>query len=438
MAAACTRVRAMVGNRKAVQGVGETRYQRYLRKVPDLSAPIVFGTTVSIVEDVRGHGRLNGSIGRLVGVDGSSTLCTGRSEVGSSARVTSSRSTSSPSSTATSPPPSPQLSAGRKRSSAAPKPPAPKPAAPARAAPPVIDVPLQTRIEVLWPDKSGANPVWYAGKIVDWDDQRNGIRRHTVEYDGWTEQQWCHNLASDDFKWRYLHTSPPAAERSTRGPVTRSRTVANASLAIEFVEAALECTREHLACDAFNAAAYQALGDEADLFECTSADNLDACRAALATAAAATDLAVCSSSTIPIWTLVRGDYECAKATQDVIDVQTPTGPQQYKVPSTLRQVELSEQRDQWLAADQKALDAILAWPGNKLVSTAVPQRLGVPIAPCVTQRKIKIDPATRALTCEMLSSPAIVSTAAASMRSFNASSSRTILTLPPPSPAICS
>ena len=39
----------------------------------------------------------------------------------------------------------------------------------------------------------------------------------------------------------------------------------------------------------------------------------------------------------------------------------------------------------------------LAWPGNRLVSTSVPKGLGLPIAPCVTQRKLKIDPATHEL-----------------------------------------
>jgi hypothetical protein len=41
--------------------------------------------------------------------------------------------------------------------------------------------------------------------------------------------------------------------------------------------------------------------------------------------------------------------------------------------------------------------AILAHPGNCLVPTSVPQALGIPIAPCVSQRKIKIDPDTRGL-----------------------------------------
>jgi hypothetical protein len=70
---------------------------------------------------------------------------------------------------------------------------------------------------------------------------------------------------------------------------------------------------------------------------------------------------------------------------------------QYHVPSSYRQLMASEQREQWLMADKTGLDAILAHPGNRLVPTSVPQSRGLPIAPCVSQRKVKIDPATRGL-----------------------------------------
>jgi len=64
------------------------------------------------------------------------------------------------------------------------------------------------------------------------------------------------------------------------------------------------------------------------------------------------------------------------------------------VPATLKQIMESEQKDKWLEADRKAIEAILAYPGNRLVSIAVPNEAGLPIARCVTQRKLKIDPAT--------------------------------------------
>ena len=51
-------------------------------------------------------------------------------------------------------------------------------------------------------------------------------------------------------------------------------------------------------------------------------------------------------------------------------------------------------RDAWIAADQKALNAILAYPGNRLVSRSVPASKGLVVAPCVTQRKLKVDQAT--------------------------------------------
>ena len=67
-------------NRTALVSSGETRYQAWHKKVPDLSelTPYAFGTTVSLVEDVRGpkgsleHAR--GSIGRFIGIKGSSYL----------------------------------------------------------------------------------------------------------------------------------------------------------------------------------------------------------------------------------------------------------------------------------------------------------------------------------------------------------------------------
>ena len=81
----------------------------------------------------------------------------------------------------------------------------------------------------------------------------------------------------------------------------------------------------------------------------------------------------------------------------MVDVLTDVGIRQYIIPANLAQLHRSEQRDKWEAADQKALDSILSRPGNRLVSRRVPSQLGVPIMPCVTQRRLKVDPATRRL-----------------------------------------
>jgi hypothetical protein len=81
----------------------------------------------------------------------------------------------------------------------------------------------------------------------------------------------------------------------------------------------------------------------------------------------------------------------------VVDIATPTGLHQYVVPASARDVSNSPQRDSWLAADAKALDALTAISGNRLVPVSVPAAAGLPIVPCVTQRKLKVDPASGAL-----------------------------------------
>ena len=49
--------------------------------------------------------------------------------------------------------------------------------------------------------------------------------------------------------------------------------------------------------------------------------------------------------------------EACRATQNVIDVETDVGVRQFSIPSTWQQVFRSEQRDQWIEADRKALDS---------------------------------------------------------------------------------
>jgi len=89
-----------------------------------------------------------------------------------------------------------------------------------------------------------------------------------------------------------------------------------------------------------------------------------------------------------------------KASQNTVDIVTDVGTAQLKVPSNYKAVLASDERDMWLDADRKALDAILAWPGNRLVPIRTAHDAGACIAPCVTQRKIKIDPATSKLASE--------------------------------------
>lgn len=490
-------------NRRILTQAGETRYQRYLRKVPDLTAPVpfTFGTTVAIVEDVRGpKGSLEhprGSIGVLVGVEGTSYLVY-RPQRGGVVRQRAVKPLNElsliksglPASVAVASVATQTDSAGWREAippaAAAAAPRAPEAAPAPRPAVPTVDCPRGTRLEVLWRPQGSGTPVWYAGKVVDEHEYANGRRRHRVAYDGWPEDQWFwHDLASQDFEWRLLgehsgssdgsararaggsseeradrpqtrlrtrsqgcevvpkspHTeagpqtgadpepqgpSQPASARgrsddatgeilssggaprarrsqegaaegdrgagasqparplpTPSGPLTRSR----AMTALALVEHALEATSGARTAATFNAAVFQALGSAGEHLADATDETLDDCRSAL-----------CAAASVPIYSLSRSARpECYKATQSVVDVETAVGTQQLVVPSTYKQLLASEQRDHWLAADQAALDAILAHPGNRLVSTAIPQSDGIPIAPCVTQRKVKVDPATKRL-----------------------------------------
>ena len=85
----------------------------------------------------------------------------------------------------------------------------------------------------------------------------------------------------------------------------------------------------------------------------------------------------------PIW-----DPSAMKASQGAVDVVTDLGIQVQRVPATLKQLLASPDSQEWLMSDQRAHQAVLA-AGNVTVRiTDVPD--GVPIAPCVTQRKLKI------------------------------------------------
>ena len=58
----------------------------------------------------------------------------------------------------------------------------------------------------------------------------------------------------------------------------------------------------------------------------------------------------------------------------------------------MRQLNNSPEKEQWLAADQLAIDVILADPRNKLVPKHIVLSQSLPISQCVTQRKVVLDP----------------------------------------------
>jgi hypothetical protein len=387
----------------------ESRYQKYHREVPDFSklVPFLFWTRAAFVEDVRGpKGSLDhprGSVGHVVGIEGASYVMF-RPGRGTTVHQRYVRPLDEQALVRSGMPPAVAVhdAASQTLFEAAPSP-AP-PSAPSRAAPPprpVIDLALGTRIDVAWPSR-GPPPstAWYSGKVVDSTTMSTGRRRHHVAYDGYPPEEWFwHDLASADFEWSFSRQPASVALPPVVGATTRARAVFDAgpqelharrlATASALADHALEsCSGpDHLS--RFNASLYQALGDDSSPYECASSDGLDAARLAL--------LAAARGLPSPHRYGAMLDLQCNKASQNVVDVKTPTGTFQYKVPKTHRDVLASQQREGWLAASRAALDAILAWPGNSLVPVSVPRDLGLGVARCVAQYRIKADAATGGL-----------------------------------------
>ena len=123
------------------------------------------------------------------------------------------------------------------------------------------------------------------------------------------------------------------------------------------------------------------------MFVCTCADEVSQQRAGLER-----HLLSVSSSTLEasVGMLV---LETNKASQNVVDVQTPIGLMQMQVPATLAELKRSPQKEEWMIAERKGLDDILL-AGNRLVKKAAVVASGKPIARAVSQRRIKKDQST--------------------------------------------
>ena len=92
------------------------------------------------------------------------------------------------------------------------------------------------------------------------------------------------------------------------------------------------------------------------------------------------------------WLEEPGQVYCMKAAARLVDVVTDVGVQVRRVPQTLKQLLAAPDKEEWLESDWRAHIAVIAG-GNVLARIdSVPP--GVPIAPCVTQRKYKVDQAT--------------------------------------------
>jgi len=415
-----------IENRTVYTPTAITKYQRYHSRVPSFEGniPYIFGTSVVVVEAVRGPkgslDALRGSIGRVVGIYGSSKLVFRDLRLSTVAqdRVQPLNELALVRSSL----PAAVASVDSATQTACEAAPMPAVAAVPLARLPVatVDLPLGARVEVRWTSK-GKHPVptaWYKGTVVSLRDYAGGRRRHFVAYNGFPDEHFLHDFASTDFEWRRLDSaSAPLgalAPSPAPGPVTRAR---RAAAAHALVEAVLETVTALRHAEAFNAAVFQALGDASDAYSCASAEDLDLARLHLAADArglAALGQPICPLSGVTSslqcnhaqWLpSVAGSLQCNKASQGVVDkasqgvvdILTPTGIMQLTVPATARQVMESDQRDHWLAADGKALQALLAFSSNHLVPVSVPRAAGLPIVPGVTMHRLKVDAAMQDL-----------------------------------------
>ena len=253
-----------------------------------------------------------------------------------------------------------------------PLPPPPRPASPLVKK---VDLPIGSRIAVEWIAAKGNTKREYKGTIVALVEKDDGSRIWRVQYDG-SDDIFNHNFDTTKRTWRLL--KPDAAPR-------RSTRLLQATLAI-LDRACEESTATHVA-EKFNATSSCLFGEEADMFVCTCADEVSQQRADLER-----HLLGVSSSTLEasVGMLV---LETNKASQNVVDVQTPIGLMQMQVPATLAELKRSPQKEEWMIAERKGLDDILL-AGNRLVKKAAVVASGKPIARAVSQRRIKKDQST--------------------------------------------
>ena len=214
-----------------------TKFQRFHGKVPldfERMTPLVFGTTVAVVEDVRGPkgslARPRASIDRFIGIRGNSYIvyrAQGRSTVFQH-RVRALNEEALARSGL--PPGVSTFDRGTQTIIGAMPPAATQRTAPARAStPPTVNVAIGTRLDVFWRSKRN-NPLpdaWYTGKVIDVETMADGRRRHFVRYDGEVDAR-VHDLASPAFEWQVLkearRPTPPRARhtRSRAEPIAQS------------------------------------------------------------------------------------------------------------------------------------------------------------------------------------------------------------------------
>ena len=207
---------------------------------------------------------------------------------------------------------------------------------------PAIELPIGSRVGVMWLPEKGVVKQEYTGTVIDEVVRAGRPKLYKVKYDDYDEAQF-HDFSHTKREWRVI--SSPESKGEASQSESQSKAPTRSAGRPNDVRQRVH-TRSQVAT--------------------VAAKPLDA-----------------TTSTI----------EVNKATQNIIDVVTKLGVAQYRVPANKREVAESPQREDWLQADKKALEAILK-AGNTLVPISKPADLDVPIARTVTARRIKIDPAT--------------------------------------------
>ena len=287
--------------------------------------------------------------------------------------------------------------------------------------------------------RNGLTDAWepYIGTVTAVVDKASGQRLHEVTYDDWNGPDAAvdHDFASSSLHRYQLILQPtsvtpppppaapaprlpvrrPPAARTAAAPTTRSQRPQLATALVALSLAAV-CTGvpshvhysynttisdavDELVCysaepvTTFNAAVYQFTGD--DSIHATSIDDLERARLELRSSECSPTSFEASLAVDDGMRAIDTGLCAAKAEKAEVHVKHADGSVSViTVPSTARQLLSDPGRDKWLAADQKALDALLVTPGNRLVPTSTPRNAGLPVAPCVTTRKLKLDKAT--------------------------------------------
>ena len=242
---------------------------------------------------------------------------------------------------------------------------------------PKVVLPIGTRFGMMWLPERGKAKQEYLGTILEEIKRPGQSVMYRVKYDDYDEALF-HDFARTKRVWRVIKV-PKSQEREVRAK-TRSLTTA----------------------DAGAAATQNAEADAVGEYQpASNAGHLAKCMAPLAKCMAPEPGdepgreggRSVSARNKEAGKITPPTQETNKASQNTVDVHTDLGTAQYRVPATKREVMESPQREEWMEADRRALDAILR-AGNKLVPVGVPEGKGVPIARTVTARRLKIDPAT--------------------------------------------